>query len=131
MGMIPQSTFYRLDQAKKLAGKIRTSTFTRYVTEVIYREGGISFIGCCRPIIQFSDKKCNSIQQPGYDNILPKMGFNRHFFQPVIFGPLKYQGKQVEDYKTFQQTSHLVRFVRYLRQNIEIGNLLWIQIDQH
>ena len=37
----------------------------------------------------------------------------------------------MDDYKAFQYTSHLVRFVGYLRQKDEIGNLLRIQMDQH
>ena len=71
------------------------------------------------------------IQKPWYNSILPKMGFNRHFLMAVIFGPLKYQGKQLDDYKVFQYTSHLARFVGYLRRKDEIGNLLRIQMDQH
>ena len=91
----------------------------------------ISSIGYCLPITQFTDAQCDKIQQPGYNAILPKLGFNRHFPRAVIFGPAKYQGKQMIDYKIFQYTSHLVRFVGYLRQNKELGNVLRIQMDQH
>ena len=80
---------------------------------------------------QFTDEQCDEIQKHGYNSILPKMGFNRHFPRAVIFGPMKYQGKQLKDYKIFQYTSHLVRFVGYLRQDKDIGNLLRIQMDQH
>ena len=59
------------------------------------------------------------------------MGFNRHFPRDVILGPLKFQGKQLTDYKVCQYTSHLVRFVGYLRLRTELGNLLRIQMDQH
>ena len=62
---------------------------------------------------------------------MPKIGFNRHFPRAVIYAPLKFQGKQLDDYKVFQYTSHLVRFVDYLRQKDELGNLLRIQMDQH
>ena len=117
---------YRLDQAKELAGKITASPFTRYDAEIIYRERWISTVGYCLPITQFTDEQCDEIQKHGYNSILPKMGFNRHFPRAVIFGPLKYQGKQLTDYKKFQYTSHLVRFVGYLRQDKDIGNLLRI-----
>ena len=49
----------------------------------------------------------------------------------VIFGLAKYQGKKLIDYKVFQYTSHLMRFVGYLRQNQELGNILRIQMDQN
>ena len=44
---------------------------------------------------------------------------------------MQYQGKQLTVYKIFQYISHLVRFVGYLRQDKDIGNLLRIQMDQH
>ena len=58
------------------------------------------------------------------------MGFNRHFPQAVIFGPEKYQGKQMTDYATYQYTAHL-ELMGYIRQGEEIGNLLGIHIDQY
>ena len=48
-----------------------------------------------------------------------------------MFGPLKFQGKQLIDYKVRQYTSHLVRFVGYLRHDTDLGNILRIQMDQH
>ena len=59
------------------------------------------------------------------------MEFNQHFTRDVIFEPLKFQGKQLADYKVCQYKSHLVRFVGYLRLNNELGNSLRIQMDQH
>ena len=59
------------------------------------------------------------------------MGFNRDFPRAVIFGPTEFQGKNMKDYGTYQYTSHLIRFVGYLRQNEEMGNLLRIQMDQY
>lgn len=121
---------FRLDQVKALAGKVASSPFTRYDAEVIYKEMLISSSGYCLPI-QFTTKKCDKIQQPGYNSILPKLGFNRHFPRAVIFGRLKFQGKKLDDYKMLQYTSQLVRFVGYLRQKDELSNLLRIQMDQH
>ena len=59
------------------------------------------------------------------------MGFNRHFPRVVILGPARYQGKQLDDYATFQYTSHLVRFVGYIRQGLTMGNMLRVQMDQY
>ena len=122
---------YRLDQATALAGKVTSSPFSRYDTKVIYNQRWISSVRYCLTITQFTDSQCSKIQQPAYNAILPKIGFNRHFSRAVIFGPVKYQGKQMIDYKIFQYTSHLVRFVGYLRQKQELGNVLRIQMDQY
>ena len=122
---------YILDQLKAMACKIITSPFSRYDAEVIYRERWIASIGYCLHITQFIAIQCDNIQKSGYNSILPKMGLNRHFPRDVIFGPLKFQGKQLTDYKVYQYTSHLVRFVGYLRLTTELGNLLRIQMDQH
>ena len=92
---------YILYQAKELAGKITASPFSRYDAEIIYRERWISTVGYCLPITQFTDEQCDEIQKHGYNSILPKMGFNRYFPRAVIFGPMKYQGKQLTDYKFF------------------------------
>ena len=101
------------------------------IQKLFYRERWISSIGYCLPITQFTEKQCEKIQQSGYSAILPKLGFNRHFPRAVIFGPSKYQGKQLIDYKFFQYTYHLKRFVGYLRQDTDLGNILRIQMDQH
>ena len=93
---------FRLDQAKALTGKVASSPFSRYGAEVIYRERWISSIGYTLPITQFNAKKCDKIQQPGYNSIFLKMGFNKHFPRAVIFAPpLKFQGKKMDDYKLF------------------------------
>lgn len=49
----------------------------------------------------------------------------------VILGPPTFQGKQLINYKIYQYTSYLVRFVGYLRENDDIGNLVCIQMNQH
>jgi len=46
---------YRLDQATALAGKVISSLFSRYDTEVIYRQRWISSIGYCLLVTQFTD----------------------------------------------------------------------------
>ena len=90
---------YRLDQAKVLAGKVVSLPFSRFDNEFIYRKRWISSVGYFLPITQFTNAQCDEIQKPIYNAMLPKMGFNRHFPRAVIFGPLKYQGKQLADYK--------------------------------
>lgn len=45
---------YILGQAKALAGKAISSPFSRYDTEVIYRQRWMSYIGYCSPITQFT-----------------------------------------------------------------------------
>ena len=82
---------FRSSQANALAGKVASSPFPRYDAELIYREWWISSIGYCLTITQFTAKQCDKIQQPEYNSILPKMGFNKHFPRAVIFGPLKFQ----------------------------------------
>ena len=94
-------------------------------------ERWIASVGYCLPVTQFSAKQCADIQKPWYNAILPKMGFNRHIKRAVIFGPIKFQGKQLTDYGTYQYTSRLERFVAYIRQDTEMGNLMRIQMDQH
>jgi len=59
------------------------------------------------------------------------MEFNQHFSRDMIFEPLKFQGRKLTDYKVCQYTSHLVRFVGYLRLNVELRNLLLIKMNQH
>ena len=117
---------FRLLQSKTLAGKVRASPFNRKDAEIIYRERWLPSVGYCLPITQFDDKQCKAIQMPFFNSVLPKMGFNRHFPRAVIFGPKELQGKQMKDYATYQYTSHLIRFVGYLRQNGEMGNILRI-----
>ena len=59
------------------------------------------------------------------------MGFNCHFPRAVVFGPKKYQGKQLDDYEVQQYLCHLERFVGHLRQENKLGDLTRIQMDQH
>ena len=63
--------------------------------------------------------------------ILAKMGFNRRFPRAVVFGPRKYQGKQLDNFAIQQYISHLVRFVGYVRLGDKMGDLVCVQIDQH
>ena len=121
---------YRIEQSKALAGKITSSPFNRKGTEIIYMERWISSVGYCLPITQFNNKQCDEIQRPFYNAILPKMGFNRHFPRAVIFGPKQPHGKQMTNYETVQYVSHLERFVGYVWQDNEMGNLMRIQMDQ-
>ena len=81
---------YRLVQTTHLAGKVTSSPCFRYDTDNIYRMIWISSIGYCLPITQFTEQQCDNIQKPGYNVILPRLGFNRHFLRAVIFGPIKY-----------------------------------------
>ena len=99
---------YRLEQSKILAGKVITSPFNRTDAEIIYRERWLASVGYCLPVTQFSAKQSKVIQSPFFNATLPKMGFNRHFPRAVIFGPSKFQGKQLDEYATFQYTSHLM-----------------------
>ena len=57
------------------------------------------------------------------------MGFNQHFPRAVIFGPKQYQGKQLDDYSTQQCIGHIEHFVGYIRQGLEVGNFIQIQMD--
>ena len=106
------------------------SPFNWKDAELIYRERWLASVGYCLPITQFTCKECNAIQSPLFNAILPKLGFNRHFPRDVIFGPAKYQGKQLDDCATFQYTSHLMRFMGYARQGQAMGNMLRVQMDQ-
>ena len=112
---------YRLEQSKTLAGKFHSSPFSWQDTETIYREMRLSPVGYCLPITQFDVKQCKTIQSPSLNAILPKMGFNHHFPRDVVFGPSGYQGKGLDDYEVKQYTSHLARFVGYLRMNEKQG----------
>ena len=120
---------YCLTHAKHFADQLQSSTLSRYDVEVIYR--WISAVGYYLPISQFSSSQCGQTQRPFYNILLPKMGFNQHYARIVIFGPYKYQGKHMVDYEVEQYTKHLAIFVSCLRQDRKIGNLLWIQTDQH
>ena len=122
---------FRLEQSKALAGKVLASPFKRKDAEIMYRERWLASVGYCLPITQFTLKQSKAIQSPFFNAILPKMGFNRHFPRDVILGPAKYQGKQLDDYATFQYTSHLMRFVGYVRQGKAMGNMLRVQMDQY
>ena len=53
--------FCRLDQVEALVGKVAVSTFSRFDKEVIYKERWTSSIYYCLPIIQFTDKQCDTI----------------------------------------------------------------------
>ena len=46
---------YRLDQATALASKVISSSFSRYDTEVTYRQRWISSIGYCLPVTHFTE----------------------------------------------------------------------------
>ena len=48
----------------------------------------------------------------------------------VFFGPKKCHGRQMNNYETIQYMSHLKRFVGYIRQDNEMGNLMLIQTDK-
>ena len=122
---------HQLEQSKALAGKIWSSPFSRADAEIIYRERWIFSVGYCLPVIQFNAKQCGDIQRPFINAIIAKMGFNRHFPRAVVFGPKKYQGKQLDDYGVQQYLCHLERFVGHLRQDNKLGNLTRIQMDQH
>ena len=93
---------YRKQQAYDLAGKIRSSPFTRQDAEVIYRERWIPSIGYCLPITQFSSSQCHKIQSSFYQALLPRMGFNRHIPKAVRFGPKKFNGKGLVDLESYQ-----------------------------
>ena len=120
-----------LKQAKTLAGKIWSSPFTRIDAEIIYRERWLLSISYCLPVTKFTDSQCDKIQSPFLTAILAKMEFNRHFSRNVVFRPKNFQGKQLCDLSVQQYLCHLERFVRYLRQETKIGDLLRIQMDEH
>ena len=122
---------YRLLQSKTFKGKIMLSPFIRHDAKTIYRERWVTSVGYSLPVTQFTDIQCANIQSPFINAIIAKMGFNWHFPRAVIFGPKRYQGKQLIDYALHQYISHLKRFVHYRRQGKEIGNLMWIHMDQH
>ena len=131
MGTILWIIFFVWIRQQNWQKKIKTAPFNRYDAEVIYRERWLPSIRYYLPITQFSEKQCKSIQQPGYNAVLPKMGFNQQLPRALIFWLLKYQGKHLSIYGIYQYTGHLVCFVGYLRQNTELSSFMRIQIDQH
>ena len=106
---------YRLEQSKIIADRVHSSPFSRIDAETIYRRKWLSSVGYCLPITQFDDKQCKAIHSPFFNAILPNMRFDRHFPKEVVVGPACYQGKGLYDCEVKQCTSHLARFVGYLR----------------
>ena len=55
---------YRLEEAKKLAGKIVMAPLTRFDAEVVCRERWMVVIKYCLPITRFSVEQCHQFSIP-------------------------------------------------------------------
>ena len=67
---------YRLDQRRKLAGRLKIVLGDHQDAWMIYFCGYKPAIGYCLPITTFTDTECDTKQSPFYQALLPKLGFN-------------------------------------------------------
>ena len=67
---------YRLDQSRKLAGRLKIAPGDHQDAWMIYFCRYKPAIGYCLPITTFTDTECDTKQSPFYQALLPKLGFN-------------------------------------------------------
>jgi len=114
---------YRTEQAVALDGRIRYSPLIRFDAEIVYRERWMSTIKYFLPITCFTQHQCHKITTAVEQEILPKLGFNRHMSKMVLYGPKLYGGKQLMNIHTEQTILHLEAFMAHIRENDDIGTL--------
>ena len=89
---------YRLSEAKLLAGRIRSTPLTRSKCYTVYTERFKSAFFYPLAVTQFTKHQCHQIQSKVYQQLLPKLGYNRHTPLAVILGPYKYGGSNFATY---------------------------------
>ena len=122
---------YRLDQSRKLAGRLQNAPGDHRDAWMIYFCRYKPAIGYCLPITTFTDIECDTIQSPFYQALLPKLGFNRHTAQVILFGPRRYGGMQMMDMKVEQLAKHVHNLITHIRRNDRVGKTIRACLDTY
>lgn len=114
-----------------MAGQIHATPLTRSEAYTIYTERFKSTFFYPLAVTQFTKHQSHQIQSKIYQQLLPKLGYNRHTPLAVILGPYKYGGSNLATYYNEQHIQHIERMLRYIRQNCYLGQLYLTSIEQY
>ena len=117
---------FRKDQADSFGIKLCNAPFTPYDAWTVYQCRYRTMLGYPLPVTTFTRKQLDSIQKKFIYLLLPKLGMNRHTPRAVVYGPMKYGGRNLIDMRIEQPTQHLRRTLGHMRRLDNTGKLMII-----
>ena len=112
----------------KFGETIMKAPFNPIEAHIAYQSRYISKATYSFPITLFTTQQLHEIQQKAIYNILPKLGVNRHAPQAMIFGPMKYGGRQITDLRIEQPVMHINTTLGHLRRGGNTSSALQITL---
>lgn len=126
-----QEFVFRLKEAKKLSGRIQVTPLDHGEAYTLYTERYKSTFFYPLSSTQLSEKQCKNIQSTVYQQLLPKLGYNRHMPLDVLLGPYDYGGSSLSTLYIEKHIQHIERFIRYIRRGCQTGQLFLSILDQY
>jgi hypothetical protein len=77
----------------------------------------------------FTEEKCNFIQSPAVNAVLPKLHLNQHTARSIIFGPSEYGGLNLPNLYCSQGIGQLHLFIGHLGEQDKSGRLILLSMS--
>ena len=120
---------YRVQRSLDLGRRIKNSCLTPTEAHVAYSVYYQPMIEYPLSITTFTDKQCDTIHRQFIFRCLPKMGMNCHMPRAVVFGPLRYGGRNIFDLKVKQLHHHLRSTKGHMRRHDHVGQAIKANIN--
>ena len=117
---------FRKKQADNLGLKLFNAPFSPYDAWTVYQSRYKAMIGYSLPVTTFTRNQLDQIQKKFIFFLLPKLGMNRHTPRAIVYGPMKYGGRNLLDLRIEQPTQHLRHTLGHMRRQDNTGKLLTI-----
>ena len=98
---------YHVQRSLDLGRCIKKSCLTPTEAHLAYSVYYQPMIEYPLSITTFTDKQCDTIHRQFIFRCIPKIGMNCHMPRAVVFGPLRYGGRNLFDLKVKQLHQHL------------------------
>jgi len=116
-------------KAENYASHVTGSSLNReeaYWSYILYF---IQKVGFSLPAMTFMEEKCNFIQSPAVNAVLPKLHLNQHTARSIIFGPSEYGGLNLPNLYCSQGIGQLHLFLGHLGEQDESGRLILLSMS--
>ena len=80
------------------------------------------------PVTLFTTTQLHEMQRKAVFYMLPKMGINRHAPRAMIYGPMRYGGRQLTDLRVEQPVAHVRATLGHMRRGGNVGKALEITL---